>query len=117
MTRLYHLETTHEDRSTRVASKKRALEQRKRLAMIDALQRLRQRTEAVLVDLKKAASLLDQSIEIELQNSPTRNPRDVSFPMSARALIARRDNLRATIVAITKEMAQGGPSRVFPRGE
>lgn len=107
MTQLHHVETTNDDKSARVAAKQRAMEERKRLAMIDALQRLRHRTEAVLVDLKKAASLLDQSIEKELQSSPTRDPRDVSFPMSARALIARRDNLRATIAAITKEMAQG----------
>ena len=68
MTQLHHVETTNEQRSTRAAAKQRAFEERKRLAMIDALQRLRQRTEAVLADLKNAAALLDQSIEIELQN-------------------------------------------------
>jgi hypothetical protein len=107
MTQLHHLETATDQRSTRAAAKRRAIEENKRLAMIDALQRLRQRTEAVLVDLKKAASLLDTSIDIELQNSPTRDPRDVAFPMTARALIARRDNLRATITAISEEMARG----------
>ena len=107
MTQLHHLETASEQRSTRAAAKRRAIEENKRMAMIDALQRLRQRTEAVLVDLKHAASLLDTSIEIELQNSPTRDPRDVAFPMTARALIARRDNLRATIAAIAEEMARG----------
>jgi hypothetical protein len=107
MNQLHHLETARDQRSTRAAAKRRAIEENKRLAMIDALQRLRQRTEAVLVDLKHAASLLDTSIEIELQNSPTRDPRNVAFPMTARALITRRDNLRATIAAITEEMARG----------
>ena len=107
MTQLHHLETANEQRSTRAAAKRRAIEENKRLAMIDALQRLRQRTEAVLVDLKHAASLLNTSIEIELQNSHTRDPKNVAFPMTARALIARRDNLRATIAAITEEMARG----------
>jgi hypothetical protein len=107
MTQLHHLETANEDRSARATAKRRAIEDRKRLVMIDALQRLRQRTEAVLVDLMRAASMLDESIEIELQGSPTRDPRDFSFPMTARALIARRDNLRATIAAISEEMARG----------
>ena len=106
MTQLHHLETAREDRSTRAAAKRQAIEESKRLAMIDALQRLRQRTEAVLVDLKNAAALLDASIEVELQNSPTRDPRDVACPMTARALITRRDNLRATIAAISEEMAR-----------
>jgi hypothetical protein len=106
MTQLHHLETAREDRSTRAAAKRQAIEESKRLAMIDALQRLRQRTEAVLVDLKNAAALLDASIEVELQNSPTRDPRDVAFPMTARALITRRDNLRATIAPISEEMAR-----------
>lgn len=107
MTQLHQLETANEERSARAAAKQRVIEERKRLAMIDALQRLRQRTEGVLADLKNAAALLDRSIEIELRGSPTRDPQDVSFPMSARALIARRDNLRATIAAISREMAQG----------
>src|SRR3569833_1562535 len=71
MTQLHHLETAREDRSSRAAAKRQAIEESKRLAMIDALQRLRQRTEAVLIDLKNAASQLDASIDVGLQNSPT----------------------------------------------
>ena len=107
MTQLHHLQTPNEERAARAAAKQRAIEERKRLAMTGALERLRQRTEAVLVDLKNAAALLDGSIEIELQISPTRDPRDFAFPMTARALIARRDNLRATIAAISEELARG----------
>jgi hypothetical protein len=105
MTQLHHLQTPNEERSARAAAKQRAIQECKRLATIGALERLRQKTEAVLVDLKNAAALLDGSIEIELQISPTRDPRD--FPMTARALIARRDNLRATIAAISEELARG----------
>jgi hypothetical protein len=107
MTRLHHPETADVERSNRAQAKKRASEERKRLALIDALQRMRQRTEAVLTDLKNAAILLDCSIEIELQSSPTRDPRHFAFPMTARALIARRDNLEATIEALSKELARG----------
>jgi hypothetical protein len=60
------------------------------------------------MDLKNAATLLDFSIETELQTSPTRDPRHFAFPMSAKTLIARRDNLRATIAALSKELTNSG---------
>jgi hypothetical protein len=107
MTRLHQLETADVEQSNRAQAKRRAIEERKRLAMIDALQRMRQRTEVALTDLKNAATLLDCSIEAELQSSPTRDPRHFAFPMTARALIARRDNLRATIAALSEELARG----------
>jgi hypothetical protein len=110
MTRQYHLETGVE-RSTPAQAKKRAIEERKRLAMIDALQRNRQQTEAVVRDLKNAANMLEQSIEAELQGSPTRDPGHVAFPMTARALMTRRDNLRATIDALCDELAKHSRSQ------
>ena len=107
MTRQHHLKTADVERSNRAQAKKRAIEERRHLIMIDALHRMRQRTEAVLTDLKNAATLLDCSIETELQSSPTRDPRHFAFPMTARALIARRENLRATIAALSEELARG----------
>ena len=103
MTQQHHLETANVPRSNRIQAKRDAIEERKRLATIDALQRMRQRTEGVLTDLKNTATMLDYSIETELQSSPTRDPRHFAFPMTARALITRRDNLRATIAAISEE--------------
>jgi hypothetical protein len=58
------------------------------------------------MDLKNSATLLDFSIETELQSSPTRDPRHFAFPMTAKALIARRDNLSATIAALSEEVAK-----------
>jgi hypothetical protein len=113
MTRQHHLETANVERSNRAQAKRRAIEERKHLAMIDALQRMRQRTEVALTDLKNAATLLDCSIETELQSSPTRDPRHFAFPMTARAWIARRDNLRATIAALSEELARGQSSRTL----
>ena len=105
MTRLHRLETADIERSNR------AINERNRLALINALQLVRQRMEAVLVELKDAATLLDHRIETELQNSPTRDPRHPAFPMTAGALIARRDNLRATIAALSEELAEGNHSK------
>jgi hypothetical protein len=110
MTRLHHRETADVARSNRAQAKRSAIEERKRQALIDALQRWRQRTEAVLMGLKNAATLLDYSVETELQNSPTRDPRHAAFPMTARALIARRDNLRKTIAALSEELAKSNHS-------
>jgi hypothetical protein len=106
MTQQHHFETARIERSNNAQSKKRAIEERQRLARIDALQRMRQRTEAALTDLKNSATLLDHSIENELQSSTTRDPRHFAFPMTARALIARRDNLEATMKALSKELAR-----------
>ena len=98
------------DRSGHAQARRTANEERKRLALIDAFQRWRLRTEAVLVNLKNAVAVLDCSIEAELQNSRTRNRRDAAFPMAARALIARRENLRATIEALSEELARDNRS-------
>jgi hypothetical protein len=106
VTRQRYFETKQLERSKRADTERRTIEERRRLATIGALQRMRQRTEAVLLDLKNAATLLDYSIETELQSSLTRDPRHVAFSMAARALMARRDNLRATIKALSEELAR-----------
>jgi hypothetical protein len=107
MTRLHHHETAKVERSNRAETKKFAVEERKRLALIAALRRWRQRTEAVLVRLRNAVTLLDCSIEGELQSSPTRDPHHFAFPMAVRALLARRQNLMATVAALSEELARG----------
>lgn len=112
VTQQHHFETAQLERSNRAQSKKRAIEERQRLARIDALRRMRQRTEAALTDLKNSATLLDHSIETELQSSTTRDPRHFAFPMTARALIARRDNLEATMKALSKELARSELERL-----
>lgn len=113
MTRQYQLETGVE-RLTPAQAKKRAIEERKRLAMIDALQRTRHQTEAVVRDLKNAAVLLDQSIETALQESPTRDPGHFAFPMTVRALMTRRANLQATISALCDELSKPSRTELAP---
>ena len=46
------------------------------------------------------------SDEDELENSPTRDPHHFAFPMTVRALIARRDNLKATITLLLRELTE-----------
>jgi hypothetical protein len=114
MTRLPHHKTPRINRSDRDQIRRLADDERKRLALIDAFQRWRLRTEAVLADLKNAVSILDYSIEAELRNSPTQDPQDRAFPMAAQVLMTRRDNLTATVATLSDELAAskpGGPYR------
>jgi hypothetical protein len=96
-------ETADLQRLFRAEVKRQTKVERKRVAMNDALRQRRQQTEAMLVALKKDCGLLDQSIEAGLENSPTRDPHHFAFPMSVRALIARRENLKATIALLSGE--------------
>ena len=90
-------ETAYLRRRVRAEARKQSRADRKKLAMHNALVKRREQTEAMLIRLRKDLRLLDQSIEAELENSPTRDPHHFAFPMAARALIARRENLKSTI--------------------
>lgn len=84
--------------------KKQTRAERKMRAMHDALVKRRERTEAMLVRLRNDLRLLDQTVEAELQNSPTKDLHHFAFPMTLRALIARRDNLKSTISMVLHEL-------------
>ena len=95
----------------RVQAKGQAMAERKRLATDDALRQRRQQTETMLIDIKNALRLLDQSIEAELQKSPTRDPHHFAFPMTVRALITRRENLKSTITLLLSELTKSDRGR------
>jgi hypothetical protein len=96
-------ETAYLRRRIRAEASRQTRAESKRLALHDALQKRREQTEAMLVRLRSDLRLLDQSIEAELENSPTRDPHHFAFPMTLRALIARRDNLKSTISMILQQ--------------
>jgi hypothetical protein len=96
----------------RAQAKGQAMAERKRLATDRALRQKHQQTEAMLIDIKNALRFLDQSIEAELQNSPTRDPHHFAFPMTVRALITRRENLKSTITLLLLELTKSDHKRV-----
>ena len=106
MTRLHRSRTAIVARSKRAQAKRRSIAERKRSTLIEALQRWQHRAEAVLSDLQNAATLLEYNIEAELQKNGTRNPNDPTFPMSARTLMAHRDNLAATVAVLSEELTK-----------
>lgn len=104
MTDRYDFETVSTERqpgrALALVAKRQAKEERKRQTLINAAQQ----TEAAIRNLQRAVLVLDHSIEAELESSWIQDPSHFAFPMSARALITRRDNLRATIAALSDRL-------------
>jgi hypothetical protein len=58
--------------------------------------------ETLIKRLARTAEIMDAEIGHEEQLSSVRDPGDPTYPMIARTLTARRDNLRASIVSLRK---------------
>jgi hypothetical protein len=95
----------------RAEARRQTRAEQKRRAMHDALVKRHEQTEAMLLRLRRDLSLLDQTIEAELQNSRTRDLHHFAFPMTVRALIARRDNLKSTISMLLREITNNDAER------
>ena len=61
--------------------------------------------ETLVVTLSRRVQLLDTDIEAEEERTRCNDRRDAGYSILARTLIARRDNLSATIAALEKRMA------------
>jgi hypothetical protein len=60
----------------------------------------RDRTAALLESLRRSAVILEASIEDEEQRTGKRDPSHYAYPIAARAMAQRRDNLKETIAAL-----------------
>ena len=60
---------------------------------------------ALISDFDRRAQILDRDIAAEEERARVFNPFDAAYPVLARTLAARRDNLKATIVTIEKRLA------------
>ena len=89
--------------NTEGAAKRRAREERKRLDYLNAAQKRQRATEVMLRDLQRTVAMLEESIKAELESVWIKTPSHFAFPMNARELVARRDNLKATIAALTDQ--------------
>jgi hypothetical protein len=61
--------------------------------------------EAAIADLDQTVSALEQEIEIEQNRAGIRDPNHFAYSMYAKATIARRDNLKHTIVDLKERLA------------
>lgn len=88
------------NREAQRAAKRRAREERKQLAVLSAAQQMQRNTQAMVQELQRTVAMLEHSIKAELESVWIKDPSHFAYPMTARELGARRDNLKATIAAL-----------------
>jgi septation ring formation regulator EzrA len=59
----------------------------------------------LIADLERTVRILDCDVASEEQCTGVSDPTDAAYPMLARTLAARRDNLKETIAALEKRLA------------
>jgi hypothetical protein len=63
----------------------------------------------MISDLDRLVRLLDRDIAIQEERAGISDRSDVAYPILARTLAARRDNLRETITALEQRTFNAGP--------
>jgi uncharacterized small protein (DUF1192 family) len=63
-----------------------------------------EKIETLVIGLTERVQLLESDIEAEEERTRCKDRRDAAYSILARALIARRDNLTATIAALQKRL-------------
>jgi hypothetical protein len=61
-------------------------------------------TRQLIADIDRIVQILDTDIAAEEEQARIFDPTQAEYPMVARALTARRDNLRATIAALQERL-------------
>jgi hypothetical protein len=75
-----------------------------------ANQREAMQIRAMIATLDRSVSNLEAGIDAELQGARVRDPSHFAFPIAAKTMIARRDNLKTTIAALSERLAKMNPS-------
>ena len=63
----------------------------------------------ILADLVRTVQLIECEIVVQEERASVSDRSDVKYPMLARTLIERRDNLRMTIDALEPRLAERAP--------
>jgi hypothetical protein len=87
-------------------AKRLAREHGRKQKQIDTSQREAAQIRSMIASLNRTIASLDGSIAADLEKSHVRDPRHYAFPISARTMIARRDNLRSTIAALSDRLSK-----------
>ena len=64
------------------------------------------RIQSMIATLERAICSLDGSIDARLQTSQVRDPSSFAYPVAARAMGARRDNIWVTIAVLSQQLAK-----------
>jgi uncharacterized metal-binding protein YceD (DUF177 family) len=113
MTNQHYFDTTKLDRRSAHPGRKLSILARHRLRdeirkqrQIVANQRDAMQIKAMIASLGRSMLSLNADIDVELQRARVHDPAHFAFPMAARTMIARRDNLKVTIAALTEQLAK-----------
>jgi hypothetical protein len=87
-------------------SKQIAREQARKQKGIAVGQRETAQIRSLIASLESAIASLDGSIGADLERSSIQDPRHYAFPISARTMITRRENLRGTVDALSERLAK-----------
>lgn len=108
----HHLETTeterrvHPGRAHPRRANHGARHESRELIKLNASQREATQIRSMISDLECIVNTICRSIEAELEGARILNPSHFGFPMAARALVTRRDNLQATIAALAEHLTK-----------
>jgi hypothetical protein len=64
----------------------------------------------MIADLRRVVQVLDCDVQTEEERSLMFDRSSAQYPMLARTLVARRDNLKATIAALEARLSSIGPA-------
>ncbi len=59
----------------------------------------------IIADLDRTIQLLDRDIGVHEENAMVSDPANFAYPITARDLAARRDNLKITIAALEQRLS------------
>jgi hypothetical protein len=90
-------------------------EQSRKQMEIAASQRKAVQIRTMLASLNSTIAMLDSSIGAELERSSIKDPRHYAFPMTVRAMIAQRENLKGTLAALADRL--GKVEQILPETE
>ena len=62
-------------------------------------------TRSLIADIDRVVQIIDSDIVAEEENASVFDKSQVEYPMLARTLAARRDNLKGTIAALEKRLS------------
>jgi hypothetical protein len=96
----------HRARERAILTKCQLREESRKQRQIVADQREAMQIRAMIATLDRSVLNLDADIDAELQWARIRDPSHFAFPIAARTMIARRDNLKATIAALSERLAE-----------
>jgi hypothetical protein len=120
MTKQCHFETVkikcgnnHPGRIRAILAKRQAQNEARKQREIEIKRRAARQLRTMIVTLEREVANLNDGISSELMLARVRDPSHFAYPISVRTMQARRENLRATIAALSDRLAlnDGSPTQ------